>query len=69
MIDLTKPVVVIATANGYADGDRFVDHPMFATFYTALPKASAEVSRLAKAGHRNLRVLKFADGEVTNLKE
>jgi hypothetical protein len=69
MIDLTKPVAVIATANGYADGDHFVDHPMYATFYTALPEASAEASRLAKAGAKNLRVRRFHNGVVTNLKE
>jgi hypothetical protein len=69
MIDLTKPVAVIAATDGYIFGSALVDTPTLATFHPTLPRASAEVSRLAKAGFRNLRVLKFVDGKVTNLKE
>jgi hypothetical protein len=50
-------------------GDFLVQDPALAKPFTLLADASAEVSRLAKAGFRNLRVLKFTDGEVTNLKE
>ncbi len=69
MIDLTKPVAVIAAVDGYVFGSALVDTPTLATFHPTLPRASAEVSRLAKSGVKNLRVRRFHNGEVTNLKE
>ncbi len=53
----------------YYAGDFLVQDPALATPFTRLADASAEVTKLAKAGAKNLRVRRFHNGEVTNLKE
>jgi len=49
--------------------DSLVKNPALTTRFASLPDASAEVTKLAKAGAKNLRVRRFHNDEVTNLKE
>ena len=53
----------------YYAGDFLVQDPALAKPFTLLADASADVTELAKAGAKNLRVRRFHNGVVTNLKE
>ena len=50
-------------------GYSLVLDPALAKPFTLLADASVDVSKLAKAGAKNLRVRRFHNGVVTNLKE
>jgi hypothetical protein len=70
MIDTTKPALVIQ----FSAGGRYLRACLAGlqeatTVYRELPEAAEAVSRLAKAGVKNLRVRRFHNGVVTNLKE
>lgn len=69
MIDLTKPVAVITVPAGFVAADFLVNNTMTAKVYPTLSEAAKVVSALAKAGVKNLRVRRFHNGEVTNLKD
>ena len=53
----------------YLADDFLVQDPALATRFASIPDALAEVSKLAKFNARNLRVRRFHNGVVTNLKE
>ena len=70
MTDATKPALVIQ----FSAGRRYLlaclaGLPEASTIYRGLPEAAEAVSRMTKAGVKNLRVRRFHNGEVTNLKE
>jgi hypothetical protein len=71
MIDTTKPTLVLTLP--LRDFDKWSVFPGYVKApggpYTSLPEAAKAVSRLAKAGVKNLRVRRFHNGEVTNLKD
>ncbi len=53
----------------YNANDLRVQNPALAEVFTSLYDAKLEVSELAKVGERDLRVRRFHNGVVTNLKE
>ena len=61
--------IIQAGAQYYAGDFLVPEDPALAKPFTLLADASAEVSKLAKAGAKNLRVRRFHNGVVTNIKE
>lgn len=69
MIDLTKPVAVITVPGGFVAGNFLADNTLAADHFPTIPEAAREVSRLAKAGVKNLRIRRMLGGKITNLKD